>query len=125
VLWEADVYGAGEGGAAPCYEITCVQDMGVVVNPDGARAQIEGSIIMGLGSALTEEILFKDGAIGARNFDGYEIPRFSSLPQLDITLIDNPNSPASAGGEPGIIRVTAAIANAIADAIGGRLFELR
>jgi isoquinoline 1-oxidoreductase len=104
--------------------VVVAQDMGLVINPDGARAQIEGSVIMGLGSALTEEVPFKDGAIGVENFDTYLIPRFSGVPRIEVTLIDAPDTPPSAGGEPGITCVAAAIGNAIADATGRRMWRL-
>jgi len=104
--------------------ITLVQDMGVVVNPDGAKQQAEGSLIMGLGYALTEEIPFKGGDVLVKNFDTYELPRFSWVPKLDIALIDNPQVPAQGGGEPPIIIVGALIANAIHDATGARLTHL-
>ncbi len=111
-------------GQVQVKRITLVQDMGVVVNPDGARQQAEGSLIMGLGYALTEEIPFKGGDVLAKNFDTYEIPRFSWVPKLDITLIDNPQVPAQGGGEPPIIIVGALLANAIHDATGARLTHL-
>ena len=104
--------------------ITFVQDMGVIVNPDGARQQVEGCLMMGLGYALTEEVPFKGTEILVKNFDGYEIPRFSWTPELDIHLVPNPEVPAQGGGEPPIIVVGALIANAIFDATGARLTHL-
>jgi len=98
--------------------------MGEVVNPEGARVQMEGCITMGLGYALTEEVRFKDGAILDRNFDTYHIPRFSSVPTIETILMDPQNRPASAGGEPAIICMGAVVANAIADATGVRLHDL-
>lgn len=111
-------------GRVQVRRITLVQDMGVVVNPDGARQQVEGSLIMGLGYTLTEEVPFKGGEILVRNFDEYELPRFSWVPELNVTLIDNPQVPAQGGGEPPIIVVGALIANAIHDATGARLTHL-
>ena len=78
----------------------------------------------GLGYALTEEVRFKDGEIADRNFDTYEIPRFSWLPQIETILIDNPELPASGCGEPPIICMGAVIANAIYDAVGARVVQL-
>ena len=104
--------------------ITLVQDMGVVVNPDGARQQIEGSLIMGLGYALSEEVTFLGSEVRVRNFDSYPLPRFSWVPELDIALVDNPAVPAQGGGEPPIIIVGALIANAVFDATGARLTHL-
>jgi len=59
-----------------------------------------------------------------RNFDDYRIPRFSSLPKIEIILVDNPQMAALGGGEPPIIAMGAALANAIHDATGKRLVEL-
>ena len=101
--------------------IVCAQDMGVVVNPDGARQQIEGCLTMGLGYALSEEVHFRGGEVLDRNFDSYELPRFSGLPRLEALLIDAPEIPAQGGGEPAIVPVGAVLANAIFDATGARL----
>jgi len=104
--------------------IVCAQDMGLVINPEGATIQVEGCITMGLGYALTEDIHFKGGMILDRNFDTYELPRFSSLPKIETVLLDLPNEPAHGGGEPAIIIMGAVIANAIHDATGARLLQL-
>ena len=104
--------------------VVCALDMGLVVNPDGARQQSEGSITMGLGYALTEEVRFFGGEVRERNFDSYQIPRFSWLPEIETLLIDNPQTPASGCGEPPIVCMGAVIANAIFDATGARLLQL-
>ncbi len=111
-------------GGVQVKRVVCAQDQGVIVNPDGSRQQIEGSITMGLGYALTEEVHFKDGEVLDRNFDSYEIPRFSWLPAIDIVLVENPEVAASGCGEPPIVTMGAVIANAIHDAAGIRLFQL-
>jgi CO/xanthine dehydrogenase Mo-binding subunit len=99
-------------------------DAGVIVNPDGLRQQMEGCITMGLGYSLTEEVRFKDGEVLDRNFDTYQIPRFSWLPKIETIIIDNPGQPALGCGEPPIITMGAVIANAIYDAIGARVLQL-
>jgi nicotinate dehydrogenase subunit B len=104
--------------------VVCAQDMGEVINPDGARAQMEGCITMGLGYCLAEEIHFKDGKILDLNFDTYDIPQFSWLPKIETILIDNPTMPAQGGGEPPIVNMGAVVANAVFDASGARLFRL-
>ncbi len=104
--------------------VVCAQDQGVVVNPDGSRQQIEGSITMGLGYALAEEVRFKDGEVLDRNFDSYEIPRFSWVPKIEPVLIDNPDVPAQGCGEPPIVTMGAVLANAIFDATGARVKQL-
>ena len=104
--------------------VVCAQDQGVTVNPDGSRQQMEGAITMGLGYALAEEVRFKDGAVLDRNFDSYQIPRFSWLPRIETILIENPETPASGCGEPPITTMGAVVANAIFDATGARLRQL-
>ncbi len=100
------------------------QDMGFVINPEGARIQMEGALTMGMGYALTEEIDFKGGKVLTNNFDTYDIPRFSWLPDIETILMDNPETPPAGGGEPGIVCVGAAIANALFDATGARLYQM-
>ena len=113
-----------DSGRVEVKRVVCAQDMGVVVNPEGARQQMEGSITMGLGYALTEEVRFKGGEILDRNFDTYEIPRFSWLPRIETVLIDAPEIAASGCGEPPIVGMGAVLANAIHDAAGARLRRL-
>jgi nicotinate dehydrogenase subunit B len=104
--------------------VVCAQDMGLVINPQGAKLQVEGCITMGLGYALAEEIHFKGGEISDLNFDTYEITRFSWTPEIDTVLIDAGDSPPQGGGEPAIICTGGVVANAIFDATGARLFQL-
>jgi CO/xanthine dehydrogenase Mo-binding subunit len=104
--------------------VVCAQDMGQCINPQGAVIQVEGCIMMGLGYALTEEVRFKGGEVRDLNFDSYEIPRFSWLPKIEAFIVPNDGLPASGGGEPAIINMGAAVANAVFDAIGARLVRL-
>jgi nicotinate dehydrogenase subunit B len=77
-----------------------------------------------LGYALTEEVRFKGGEVLNKNFDSYEIPRFSWLPKIETVLIENPGVPASGCGEPPIVCMGAVISNAIFDAVGVRFVQL-
>jgi isoquinoline 1-oxidoreductase len=104
--------------------VVCAQDMGLSINPEGARIQMEGCITMGLGYALTEEIHFKGREILDLNFDTYEIPRFSWTPEIETVLIDAKDSPPQGGGEPAIICTGGVVANAVYDAVGLRLLQL-
>jgi nicotinate dehydrogenase subunit B len=113
-----------QNGAVQVKRVVCAQDMGVVINPEGARIQMEGCITMGLGYALTEEIHFKGGEITENNFGAYELPRFSWLPKIETVFVENRDTPPQGGGEPAIILMGALIANAIFDATGARLFQL-
>ncbi len=104
--------------------VLCAQEMGLVINPEGAKMQMEGCITMGLGYALTEEIHFNAGVIHDTNFDSYDLPRFSWVPKMETILLDAENDPPQGGGEPAIIVMGAVLANAIYDACGARLLEL-
>lgn len=86
--------------------------------------QIGGCVVMGLGYALTEKVNFKGGETRYRNFDIYDIPRFSWLPKVETVLIENPETPRQGGREPPIICMGEAIANAVFDATGVRIIEL-
>jgi isoquinoline 1-oxidoreductase len=111
-------------GGVQVKRIVCAQDMGIAVNPEGAKLQIEGCITMGLGYALTEEVHFKGREVKDLNFDTYQLPRFSWLPKIEAVLLDSPEVPISGGGEPPIITMGAVLANAIFDATGARLYQL-
>jgi len=113
-----------KSGHVQVKRVVCAQDMGLVINPEGATIQVEGCITMGLGYALSEEIRFKGGEILDHNFYPYEFTRFSWAPKIDTVLIDAKDSPAQGGGEPAIICMGGVIANAIFDATGARLFQL-
>jgi nicotinate dehydrogenase subunit B len=104
--------------------VVCAQDMGLSVNPAGAKIQMEGCITMGLGYALTEDIHFKGGEIFDLNFDTYEIPKFSLIPRIETILIEDRDVAPQGGGEPAIICMGGVIANAIFDAIGARVLQL-
>ncbi|HSG48885.1 MAG TPA: molybdopterin cofactor-binding domain-containing protein, partial [Longimicrobiales bacterium] len=111
-------------GTVQVKRLVCAQDMGEIINPEGAKIQMEGCLTMGLGYALTEEIQFDKGAIFNENFDSYTIPRFSWVPKIEVFLVENPELPPQGGGEPAITTVGAVLCNAIHDAIGVRLTEL-
>jgi CO/xanthine dehydrogenase Mo-binding subunit len=111
-------------GRVRVLRVVCAQDMGVVVNPDGARQQTEGAITMGLGYALTEEVRFRGGEVLDHNFDTYAIPRFSWLPRIETVFIDAPDQPSQGCGEPPIVCMGAVVANAVFDATGARLTDL-
>jgi nicotinate dehydrogenase subunit B len=120
----AEVQVDKETGAVKVKRIVCAQDMGIVINPEGAKMQMEGCVTMGLGYSLSEDVRFRGGEILDRNFDTYELPRFSWLPRIEAILVENDELTPQGGGEPAIVPVGAAIANAIFDATGARLFQL-
>lgn len=101
------------------HRVVCVTDCGVVVDPSGFRAQIEGSLVWGLSAAMKGEITIKDGAVEQQNFSDYEVLRMSELPPLELIVIDSGEAPAGAG-EPAVPSVAPALCNAIAAATRGR-----
>ena len=111
-------------GEVKVNRVVCAQDMGLVINPQGATIQVEGCITMGLGYALSEDIRFTGGEIHVKNFNDYSIPKFSWVPKIETVLLELPNEPAQGGGEPAIVIVGALIANAIFDACGARLYQM-
>ena len=111
-------------GKVEVVRITCAQDMGLCINPEGATIQMEGCITMGLGYTLGEEVLFEGGKILTLSLDAYKIPLFSWLPKIETVILDRKNEPPQGGGEPAIIAIGAVVANAIFDATGARLYRM-
>jgi nicotinate dehydrogenase subunit B len=120
----AEVAVDAKTGAVQVKRVACAQDMGLVINPEGAKIQMEGCITMGMGYALTEEIHFKGRKVLDTNFDSYEIPRFAWMPKIETVILEANDKPPQGGGEPSIVLMGAVIANAIHDATGARLCQL-
>jgi len=103
----------------------CSQDMGMCVNPQGAILQAEGCVTMGMGYALAEDIEFKGGDVITKNFDTYQLPLFSWVPEIiDTVILDRQDQPPQGGGEPPIVCMGGALANAIFDACGARVYQM-
>ncbi len=98
-------------------------DPGLVINPDGARLQIAGAVMMGISSALFERMTFRNGMAQQNNFDTYPILTSADAPPVDVHLMGTGDVPAGLG-EPGIGPVAAAIGNAVFAATGRRLRSL-
>jgi isoquinoline 1-oxidoreductase len=111
-------------GKVQAVKITCSQDMGLAVNPQGATIQMEGCITMALGYTFAEELEFEGGDMKSRGFDTYNIPRFSWVPEIQTVILDRKDQKPQGGGEPAIISVGAAVANAIFDATGARIYRM-
>ena len=111
-------------GAVKVHRMVVAMDPGFAVNPDGALQQMEGATTMGLGYALSEELRFQGGKILDRNFDTYQLPRFSGLPKIECILVETPGAPAQGCAEPPVVTVGAVLANAIFDATGARILQL-
>ena len=105
-------------------KITLGHDCGLIVNPDGLKNQIEGNVLQAVSRALLEEVKFD--STGQKNLDwnSYPVIRFEQVPDVEIVLTNRPEMQPLGGGEPSIVPVTAAIANAIFDATGARLRQV-
>jgi nicotinate dehydrogenase subunit B len=101
--------------------LAIVVDCGLVVNPDGARNQIEGAALQGLSRALKEEVKVDGSSLTSLDWGTYPILRFSEVPEMTVELIARPELPPSAIGEQGTSPAAAVLANAIFDATGRRL----
>lgn len=101
--------------------VVVAHDCGLIVNPDGLRFQIDGNVIQGVSRTLLEEVQFD--ATGQQNLDWrtYPVITFSKVPEIEAVLINRPELPYTGAGEPSIVPIPAAIANAVFDAIGVRL----
>lgn len=111
-----------EGGVG-IDKVWIVIDCGVAVNPDGVRAQVEGSMVMALGAATMHEVSFAEGQAVARNFDAYALPRLKDIPPIEIHILSNDEKPGGAG-EPALPGFAPALANAIFDLTGKRVRKL-
>ena len=120
----AEVAVDASSGRIKVLRMVCAQDMGQVVNPEGARMQIEGGLTMGLGYTLSEELQFLGGEVLDRNFDSYLIPKVGDVPRVDVVLVSDDDVAPQGGGEPAITTTGAVIANAVFDATGVRQFRL-
>ena len=103
--------------------VTCAFDIGLAVNPDGIKAQLEGSIIFGLSSALHNKISFSEGHVVESNFHDQPVLRLNQTPEISIHIFADGDTPGGAG-ECGLPSVTPALLNAIYDACGKRLRSL-
>jgi isoquinoline 1-oxidoreductase len=99
-------------------------ECGAILNPANLRSQVEGAIMMGLGPALREEILFKDGRLTNGDFASYAVPRFRDLPKLEVVLLDRKDLEPAGAGETPIIAIAPAVANAVFDATGQRVHAM-
>lgn len=122
----AEVEVDADTGFVRVKKITCVQDCGMVVSRLTCESQVNGGIIMGLGYALYEQRVMDSttGVVLNPNFETYKLPGLADVPQIDIILLDMPERGVIGIGEPVTIPTAAAIANAVANALGVRIGSL-
>jgi CO/xanthine dehydrogenase Mo-binding subunit len=104
--------------------LTIAVDVGRVVNADGVRNQIEGGAVQATSWALFEQVRFDRHSITSTDWESYPIMGFGQVPAVDVRLVDRPDEPSLGAGEATQGPVTAAIGNALADALGVRVRRL-
>ncbi len=119
----AEVSYDAASGKVRVHHITAAMDCGMVVNPDGATAQVEGNVMWGVGSTLLEGLTVQDGQVSAQNFDAYPLLTMKEAPDVQTVLLESGDRPYGVG-EPAIGPVAAAIANALFALTGVRVREL-
>jgi isoquinoline 1-oxidoreductase len=124
--WTASVVQARvdpSNGNVHIEKITCAVDCGIVVNPDGARSQIEGSILFGVSNALKERGTIANGALVQSNFHDYQVLRMNEAPDIEVHVVPSTEFPTGLG-EPGTTTVAPALSNAIFAATGARVRQV-
>ncbi|HEY3302792.1 MAG TPA: xanthine dehydrogenase family protein molybdopterin-binding subunit [Candidatus Binatia bacterium] len=117
-----------ETGQVRLRRLVTAHDVGTIINPITHQGQIDGAAIMGVGQALMEELVIDSGRVGNANLGDYKLPTAADIPELKTVLVRSGGGlapyDAKAIGEFANNSPPAAVANAVADAIGARLFEL-
>ena len=117
-----------DSGEVTILRVVAAQDVGRSINPLAVEGQIEGSILQGVGFALTEQVIWEDGVIKNPKLTSYNLPTTMDVPDSKLILIETEDQEGPFGakgiGEAGLIPTAAAIVNAIYDAIGVRFNEL-
>jgi isoquinoline 1-oxidoreductase beta subunit len=112
-----------EGGDVKVHRVTVAADLGRMVNPDTVEAQIQSSIVFGMGAAIMQEITLDKGRVQQTNFNSFPIVRMNQSPQIDIMLVESSEKPGGIG-EPATALIAPAIANAVATLTGKRVRKL-
>ncbi|WP_299014736.1 molybdopterin cofactor-binding domain-containing protein [uncultured Polaribacter sp.] len=103
-------------------KVTVAVDCGIVVNPTGAKNQVEGGVLDGIGHAMYANFSLKDGKPTYKNFDTYRLIRMNETPKVEVYFVENNLKPTGLG-EPGLPPAGGAVANAINAALGKRLYS--
>jgi xanthine dehydrogenase YagR molybdenum-binding subunit len=115
-----------ETGLVTVNKVVAVHDCGLIIDKLTLESQINGGVIMGMGYALYEERVMDDlsGVVLNPNFETYKLPGIADVPEIDIVLINMPERGVIGIGEPATVPTAAAIANAVANALGVRISSL-
>ena len=112
-----------ENGLPIVKKVTCAVDCGIVVNPLGAKNQIVGGVIDGIGHSMYGELTFSNGKPQSQNYNTYQLIRMAQTPQVDVHFVDSEVAPTGLG-EPTLPPIGGAVANAIYKATGKRLTKM-
>ena len=117
-----------ETGQVHLRRLVTVHDVGTVINPLTHQGQIEGGVVQGIGEALIEEMVIEDGRVTTANLGEYKLPTIADIPPLETVLLDGGHGPgpyeSKAIGESSLLPTPGAVANAVYDACGVRIFDL-
>lgn len=119
----ADVEVQRATGQVRVTALWCAHDCGLVLQPDGVRAQTEGNLVWCLGMVLHEQLPVTRSGVAAASFADYPLPRMGDVPPLHVHLIDS-SAPPTGAGETAMVAGAGAIANALRDATGVRFARL-
>jgi xanthine dehydrogenase molybdenum-binding subunit len=118
----------GATGRIVVRRVASAHDVGRALNPLAAEGQVHGGVHMGLGYALAERLVVEEGQVLTQSFMDYALLRADDMPQMIVRLVESVDEQGPFGakglGESGVIAVSAAVANAVHDAIGVRFREL-
>ena len=133
-FWEigwggAEVAVDRDTGAIKLLKYVSIADVGQAIHPIQCEGQDEGAVMFAVGHTLCEEMVYKDGQLLNPNLVDYHVPNFLDVPQnFETILMQNKNGPGPFGskgmGEGGLLPVASAVANAVYNAVGVRLYDL-
>jgi isoquinoline 1-oxidoreductase subunit beta len=113
----------GADGLPRVERVVCAVDCGIAINPDNIRAQMESGIGYGLGAALHDEIVLEDGYVRESNFHDYRSLRIHEMPAVEVHVVASSENPTGVG-EPGVPPIAPAVANALFQLTGKRVYRL-
>jgi CO/xanthine dehydrogenase Mo-binding subunit len=117
-----------ETGQITLLDVVTAHDVGTIINPLGHQGQIEGGLIQGIGFGLIEEMSAEEGRLSTLSLGDYKIPNIKDIPPLKTVLVQEARGPVpfqgKSIGESSVTPITAAIANALYDAVGVRICDL-
>jgi carbon-monoxide dehydrogenase large subunit len=118
-----------ETGKIKIMKLAAAHDVGRAISLVGCKQQIEGAVSMGIGQAIFEELIFRNGRVINTNFEDYKIPTIMDMPEIEAIVVEGAYSEhgphgAKGLGEPALSATAAAIGNAVYDAVGLRIYDL-